>query len=102
MIKLDIPNYVFRHSDDEKVEEGSLYYFEIIPGDYCLEFKLFNNMDLSFHEINGQLKWDGCMNWETNPSCMYHFCGPDDAFRLAKMFDYLYSFGKNYIEHWMD
>jgi hypothetical protein len=107
MIKVDIPNAIFRQSDYEEISEESLYFFEINPDDYWLEFKLcenkiLTNSDDNFPVITGRLKWDGCMDWETNPICMYHFCSPKDVFDLAKMFDYLYSIGKEHITNWMD
>jgi hypothetical protein len=28
------------------------------------------------YEIEGSIKWDGCINWQTSPECMAHGCGP--------------------------
>lgn len=42
--------------------------------------------------VSGFVKWDGCINFNTNPSCATHFCGledlrqfADDIIRVAKI-----------------
>lgn len=57
---------------------------------YC-EFeilKLYYGGEDEIYEmvVRGSSKWDGCMNWETDPECMYHFCSDYDADILAALF----------------
>lgn len=102
MIKVNIPN---KYLDDTyDYLNDSDYYFNITPGDYSLDFQLCRLDDYQEEDIliTGFLKWDGCCNWQTNPDCMYHFCGSNDAVKLAKLFEYLYSAGSKYISNWMD
>lgn len=30
-------------------------------------------------EARGSIKWDGCMNWQTDETCMVHHCTPRSA-----------------------
>lgn len=41
--------------------------------------------------IRGSLKWDGCINWETDPDCMMHNCGMDSIRELTACFERLYA-----------
>jgi hypothetical protein len=50
-------------------------------------------------EISGSVKWDGCINWETNPACMMHFCGPSDADRLAALFKDVWEEARKLMPH---
>jgi len=36
--------------------------------------------------ITGHVKWDGCMDWQTNPNCMAHLCEPEAVPDLAWAF----------------
>ena len=45
-------------------------------------------------EATGALKWDGCINWETSPDCMYHFCEPGDLDRLQRALRRVWTLGK--------
>jgi hypothetical protein len=45
-------------------------------------------------EIDGALKWDGCINWQTNPDCMAHGCGPRYVDQITAIFQTVYSVGK--------
>lgn len=33
----------------------------------------------AFPIAQGSVKWDGCVNWESNPGCMVHSCGLSDV-----------------------
>ncbi len=56
---------------------------------YC-DFEILKLYDFESEEyemvVRGSSKWDGCMNWETDPDCMYHFCSDFDADMLAALF----------------
>lgn len=55
--------------------------------EYCLNFTFVDQGDDDDdYSIRGSVKWDGCINWETSPNCMYHFCEPAHADHLAQMF----------------
>lgn len=60
-----------------------------------VEFEIFDS-EASFGAteadviVSGFLKWDHCMNWQTNPECMAHFCTLADAERLTRAFAALY------------
>lgn len=42
--------------------------------------------DIEGWEVQALVKWDGCINWETHPECMAHFCEPQEADYLAPTF----------------
>jgi hypothetical protein len=44
-------------------------------------------------DIHGDLKWDGCINWETNPNCMAHGCSPNYSRDLHLIFNTIYAAG---------
>lgn len=48
-------------------------------------------------EIDGGLKWDGCINWQTNPSCMMHGCGPGHIGQVTAIFQTVYHIGKRHM-----
>ena len=59
-----------------------------------VDFEIFEKFVFHNHvdpepEFSGHVKWDGCMNWQTNNNCMAHFCAEDnlnsmiEAFRAA-------------------
>ena len=48
--------------------------------------------------IDGALKWDGCVNWQTNPDCMMHGCGPRHAQVIADIFAAIYHVGKRHFD----
>lgn len=49
-------------------------------------------------EIDGSLKWDGCIDWQTNPECMVHGCSPRHAEEIAAVFSTVYHIGKRYMD----
>ena len=53
-------------------------------------------------EIEAGVKWDGCINWSTNPHCAYHFCGYEDAERLSRTFAYAWQFTSENLDTWRD
>src|SRR6476469_10000179 len=66
-----------------------------------IEFEILDPHDDEL-EISGFLKWDHCMNWNTNDNCMYHFCSMEDAHRLTKAFALVYAAGPKMMgEKWM-
>lgn len=48
--------------------------------------------------IQANVKWDGCINWETSPDCMYHFCGPEDSLRLHRAFVRAWEFTRDNLD----
>lgn len=61
-------------------ENGLSVYFELVGDDGEVE-------------IDGSVKWDGCMNWRTSEACMYHFCNPQHAVDLAHRFSKVWELG---------
>lgn len=65
-----------------------------LPVRWCI--KSTHALDFEFYDpcediedgwnLRGSVKWDGCMNWETSPDVMYHFCGIDSIKLLATTF----------------
>lgn len=49
-------------------------------------------------EISGWLKWDGCINWQTNSDCMAHGCGPGMIEALRDVFAVVYRIGKRHFD----
>lgn len=58
----------------------------------------FHEWQSAFWEIGGALKWDGCINWETNPECMVHGCSPGHADEITAIFRAVYTIGKRYFD----
>ncbi len=81
------------------------HYFRLRPwwdsrekaaSEHVLDFELWEECSHDDRRLlTGFLKWDGCSNWATDPACMYHFCGPENADELAADFRKLYAdYGK--------
>lgn len=76
------------------------------PGEQTGAWELWNGEDghpfaeweQAFWEIDGGLKWDGCINWQTNPECMMHGCSPRHAKQIADLFDTVYHIGKRHFD----
>lgn len=49
-------------------------------------------------ELRGHIKWDGCINWETNPDCMAHGCGTGNLSRIHDTFAAIYAFAKRHFD----
>lgn len=71
-------------AQSEMMEERGVFW-RLHENGLSVEFEFRCDQDGEV-EISGFHKWDGCVNWNTNPDCMYHFCGADDAERLTAMF----------------
>ena len=52
----------------------------------------------AFWQIRGSVKWDGCINWETNPECMAHGCGPRYVENIAAIFSAIYAYNKRHFD----
>ena len=52
----------------------------------------------AFCEIDGALKWDGCINWQTNPDCMMHGCGSHHVEELKEIFSAVYHIGQQRMQ----
>jgi hypothetical protein len=52
----------------------------------------------AFWEIEGHIKWDGCINWQTNPECMVHGCGPNEARGVGEIFEAAFAFAKRHFD----
>ena len=103
----------FKHSFLE--DEGVI--IVVIPGGYNVDFKVFDAAWCSddnrplimdngapypletwkdrFWVWGGYVKWDGCSNWQTNPDCMAHFCGPNQGEDLATIWQEIYRLAAN-------
>lgn len=65
---------------------------------HVLAFRFFSaypGMPTDDWEIEAGVKWDGCINWETNPDCLYHFCDPGSVASLARAFDRAWAFTRD-------
>lgn len=49
-------------------------------------------------QIRGELKWDGCINWETDPKRMMHGCGPGHVEEIAAILSTVYHVGKRHMD----
>ena len=74
------------------------------PGEWWLDVSsssdsfMLTEWEQAFVELDGNLKWDGCINWKTNPACMMHGCGPLHAKIIAAIFDTIYHVGKRHMD----
>jgi hypothetical protein len=50
-------------------------------------------------DFKGHLKWDGCLNWMTNPNVYAHLCEVEDINRLSAIFA---AVGRLAVEHVKD
>jgi hypothetical protein len=80
-----------RHQDGEVVSEG----WEL---EDCGDSWPLDRWDDAFWEIRGSIKWDGCINWESNPECMVHGCGPSHITQLTTQFSAIYAFAKRHFD----
>ena len=68
--------------------------------EYVVDFQIcvdreYSGNDLALEmEIEGHIKWDGCMNWQTDPKCMYHFCSDGDVDMLAMLLKKVWELAK--------
>ena len=76
----------------KEYEDGRLLRAALGDNELYVDFELVG--DDGEVEITGSVKWDGCMNWETNPQVLYHFCSPDDAETLAASFKDVWTEGR--------
>ena len=66
--------------------------------DDCGESWALDQSADAFWLIRGRIKWDGCVDWETNPDCMMHGCGPSHGEWVAKMFEVIYAYAKRHFD----
>lgn len=59
----------------------------------------FEDWGNAFCEIDGAVKWDGCINWQTNPECMMHGCGPRHISTISAIFETVYAAGSAYYDY---
>lgn len=52
----------------------------------------------AFCEIDGDVKWDGCINWQTNPDTMMHGCGPRHVDQIQAIFATVYHVAKRHMD----
>ena len=52
--------------------------------------------------MNGDVKWDGCSNWEINENdrCMLHGCNKDDLLNIGKIMGECWDMTKDYCKSW--
>ncbi len=66
-----------------------------------LNFIIYMNYDCAPEEedIRGSVKWDGCINWETNGNCMAHFCEVSNMDDLNESFKWVHAEAGKLISH---
>jgi hypothetical protein len=100
-------------------EQNYAIRFSFDNGNYAIDFRIFSACESSYGanetmswglfdgnsshdfgeweradwEIDGAVKWDGCINWQTNQTCMAHGCGPTYPDDLHAIFCAVYSAG---------
>jgi hypothetical protein len=52
----------------------------------------------AYWELDGSVKWDGCINWQTNPDCMAHGCGPRTVEHIRDTFASVYAYADRYFD----
>lgn len=45
----------------------------------------------------GDVKWDGCSNWSTDPDCMMHFCHRHQLIEFGELLARLYDWAGEYF-----
>ena len=96
-----VPNCNAIHFWREGNESWRPVYFRVFdaceakgPDDEDFAWELLNNDWF----IDGHVKWDGCINWQTNPECMAHGCSPSYAEEMAHIFQAIYHVAKRYVD----
>lgn len=84
-----------------EVPDGELPIRWRIAHDLLMDFQIYG-LDDDEVEIEGSVKWDGCINWSTSESCAYHFCEPLCVDRLARAFDRVWKLAAANIPKWWD
>lgn len=64
----------------------------------CGETYALDKWQDAFCTIDGDLKWDGCINWQTNPECMMHGCGSNHVEQITAIFQTIYHVGKRHMD----
>lgn len=64
--------------------------------DGCGDFDPLDMWAECFAQISGAIKWDGCINWETNPDVMMHGCGPHHVRELNEIFAAVFHVAKRF------
>lgn len=52
-------------------------------------------------ELAGELKWDGCMDFQTNPECMVHGCVRADMESVGRVLVAVWDMGSRRIPRWI-
>ena len=100
MMEEDLKEFTERFNF-EKDTECQFMYLLIKPGRLSMDFKIMEHRKPSdIALVRGYLKWDGCMNWRTDETMIYHYCGIEDAEILHECFKKLYELGEKHIERW--
>jgi len=72
-----------------------------IGGDHHIDFQILNLNASEEDNVDayGFLKYDGCMNWQTDPDCMAHFCDPEQAGNFMNAIKHVWTLGPN-LKSW--
>ena len=52
------------------------------------------------YDFRGSLKWDGCINWETNKDCMAHACSLEQVSSVSDVFKSVYAAASEHMLRW--
>lgn len=75
-----------------KAVKGSCVAYVTGIEEHNMDFAIFINPqdDDDEPDITGNVKWDGCINWQTNPSCMAHYCNREQMDDFNSAFKWIY------------
>ena len=75
-------NYILRVDDDALLDEECNCYKiilkEIKDINYCIDFSVEKVGD-DFICLSGNVKWDGCINFKTHETMLFHLCDPKEV-----------------------
>lgn len=79
-----------------------------VDGELDIRYRQIYSHALSFEflgddgeaEIEADVKWDGCINWNTSEELCYHFCDRGDVQKLIRAFDRAWEITSKALPTW--
>jgi hypothetical protein len=71
---------------------------EVHENGLSVAFSIYDDQDDAGEPSwEGYVKWDGCVNWQTDTGCMAHFCCPEDIDAFAATFRTVWDLARPYF-----
>lgn len=67
------------------------YITKLENNSHYASFEIIDTEDENFVVISGSVKWDGCINWQTNSECMAHACDAEELKKQLELVNVVYA-----------